>query len=455
MGMGRCVLVSDIGSFAELPNDTVLKINNSCFGFVERLRQLFAGCLADRDMLRHIGDNAVHFMRTVAGKDYLTERWSSIIRKSSDERKHILIVATFNPFNSCGMATSLLLQCDMLRSKGYALDFLCYYLERKDMEAEFALRRYFDRVRIVRPETFHPEMDADGVTLQSVDEWCPEEFVEAAEEESSRRHYVAAVAHHVWTSLILSVLPDYTTKYLFMHDNFAGRAALYAGQGLDPSTAWFSVSEEEQNRGMRRADVIFAVQDEEAAYFRSRVDKPVIVIGVPFPVTDLPERGRISGIGWLASDNPNNRHAFNALSAAWERNAFLNNTCEMVIGGRITKFLPRRLPRGMVNFGVVRDTKDFYEAVDLAINPDMTGTGIKIKTLEALSFGRPLVCTTFAARGLNSSCRQHNAESLDEMMHFLRELVQSPEEARRLKDYGKIVFTSYRNKYDYSHLFAL
>jgi glycosyltransferase involved in cell wall biosynthesis len=453
MGMGRCVLVSDVGSFAELPNDTVLKIDNTWFGFVGHLRKIFENCLADRDTLRRIGHNAQRFMQKVSNREYLTERWRTILDKSCDERKRILVIATFNPFNNCGMSTSLLLQCDMLHSKGYALDFLCYYLDYKDKEAEFSLRRYFDRVRIVRPETFNPEPDADGVSLQSVDAWCSEEFVEAAEEESSRRPYVAAVAHHIWTSLILSVLPDHTTKYLFMHDNFADRAALYRKQGLDPSTAWFSVSEAEQDRGMRRADMIFAVQEEEAAYFKSRVDKPVIVIGVPFPVTGLPARERIARIGWAASDNPNNRHAFKELAAAWERNAFLNSTCELVIGGRITKFLPRRLPRGMVSVGPVRDMKDFYEIIDVAVNPDTTGTGIKIKTLEALSFGRPLVCTKIAARGLHSACKEHNADSVDEMLQYVAELVQSPEKADILKQQGTQIFNDYIKKYDYSYLF--
>jgi glycosyltransferase involved in cell wall biosynthesis len=455
MGLGRCVLVSDIGSFAELPNDTVLKIDNTWFGFAKRLRKIFESCVADRDKLLRVGHNAKRFMQIVTDKEYLTDRWHSILNKSYDGRKRILVIATFNPFNSCGMATSLLMQCDMLRSKGYALDFLCYYLDYKDKDTEFSLRRYFDRVRIVHPETFHPEPDADGVSLQSVDEWCPEEFVEAAEEESSRRHYVAAVAHHIWTSLILSVLPDNTTKYLFMHDNFADRAELFQKQGMDPSTAWFSVSEAEQDRGMRRADKIFAVQDEEADYFKSRVDKPVIVVGVPFPVTNLPMRKRIAKIGWFASDNPNNRHAFQALAAAWEQNTFLNNSCELVIGGRITASLPQRLPRGMVNFGTVRDTKDFYETIDLVINPDTTGTGIKIKTLEALSFGRPLVCTAFAARGLNSPCKEHNAKNIDDMMQLLSELIHFPQNINTVKEHGVNIFNNYIKRNDYSYLFNL
>jgi hypothetical protein len=432
----------------------VLKIDNTWFGFAGRLRKIFENCLADREMLLRVACNAKRFMQSVTGREYLTERWRTILNKSRDERKRILVIATFNPFNNCGMGTLLLKQCDILRSKGYALDFLCYYLDYKDKKSEFLLREYFDRVRIVRPETFHPEPDADGVSLESVDAWCPEEFVEAAEEESSRRRYVAAVAHHIWTSLILAVLPDYTTKCLLMHDNFADRAELFRKQGLDPSTAWFSVSEAEQDRGMRRADMIFAVQDEEADYFRSRVDKPVIVVGIPFPVADLPSRERVARIGWAASDNPNNRHAFKALAAAWERNAFLNGACELVIGGRITRFLPRRLPRGMVNFGPVRDMKDFYETVDLAVNPDTTGTGIKIKTLEALSFGRPLVCTKIAARGLHSACKEHNADNVDEVMHYVAELVQSPERADILKQQGTKIFADYREKYNYSYLFT-
>jgi hypothetical protein len=37
------------------------------------------------------------------------------------------------------------------------------------------------------------------------------------------------------------------------------------------------------------------------------------------------------------------------------------------------------------------------------INPALSGTGLKIKSVEALGFGRPLVCTAEGARGLDPS----------------------------------------------------
>lgn len=42
----------------------------------------------------------------------------------------------------------------------------------------------------------------------------------------------------------------------------------------------------------------------------------------------------------------------------------------------------------------------FYKSIDIAINPVLYGSGLKIKTVEALSYGIPLVTTSIGAQGL-------------------------------------------------------
>jgi glycosyltransferase involved in cell wall biosynthesis len=43
---------------------------------------------------------------------------------------------------------------------------------------------------------------------------------------------------------------------------------------------------------------------------------------------------------------------------------------------------------------------DYYQNIDVAINPALYGSGLKIKTVEALAYGIPLVTTTAGAQGL-------------------------------------------------------
>jgi glycosyltransferase involved in cell wall biosynthesis len=50
--------------------------------------------------------------------------------------------------------------------------------------------------------------------------------------------------------------------------------------------------------------------------------------------------------------------------------------------------------------GVVEDLDAFYQEADIVINPLLYGSGLKIKTVEALGYSRPLVTTPAGAQGL-------------------------------------------------------
>ena len=50
--------------------------------------------------------------------------------------------------------------------------------------------------------------------------------------------------------------------------------------------------------------------------------------------------------------------------------------------------------------GRIDRIEDFYSAVDVAINPMIAGTGLKIKTVEAMNFGVPIVSTISGSEGL-------------------------------------------------------
>ncbi len=56
--------------------------------------------------------------------------------------------------------------------------------------------------------------------------------------------------------------------------------------------------------------------------------------------------------------------------------------------------------RNVVEHGFVDDLGAVYRDTDIAINPVRFGAGLKIKTVEALASGLPLVTTAEGARGL-------------------------------------------------------
>ena len=434
----------------------MIKVEHQKKNVIQSLSHVFKNCLENREMLESIGVQARRYSRRFADEAYLTARYQDIVNQALETRKRLLIVATFNPFNGNGMSTSLLALTDELRSQGWALDFLYYALDCTEDCHVYAMRRYFDRVRVVWPECFQPDLLADGISLKSVDEWCPEDFMSAVREETARRDYDCALANHIWTSLALTALPDTTRKILHTHDNFANRAELFRKQGLNPQEAWFSVSETEHDRGLQRADVILAVQAQEAEYFQSRVpDKPVLLLSIPLKLNFLPSRGELRNIGWVASDNPNNRASLDQIICAWKAGSLAAKGLSLSIAGKISKYCKSNLGENIVNYGPVEDLQKFYEAIDLSINPDQGGTGIKIKSLESLSFGRPLVCTANAAKGLDSNLLHHQARDAAEIMDLISKLSQNPKEMNILISKCRELFLAYRRRYDLSEVFNL
>jgi len=57
-------------------------------------------------------------------------------------------------------------------------------------------------------------------------------------------------------------------------------------------------------------------------------------------------------------------------------------------------------PAGVEPRGMVPDTRSVYEEIDIAVNPVRFGAGLKIKTVEALAHGMPLVTTAHGASGM-------------------------------------------------------
>ena len=95
--------------------------------------------------------------------------------------------------------------------------------------------------------------------------------------------------------------------------------------------------------------------------------------------------------------------------------------------------------------GLVDDLDDFYRRIDIAINPMVGGTGLKIKSLEALSYGKALLATEDAMVGIPSNDAYHKAKSITEMVGSLAALSNARYEL--LLKNSKDVFDQYNGEH--------
>ena len=157
-----------------------------------------------------------------------------------------------------------------------------------------------------------------------------------------------------------------------------------------------------ERRALLRSHTILAIQHHEAAYFRELMDgrRGIHTVGHISPVQPLPVPVN-PRIGYVASNNPLNIAGVQwFVDKVWPR---VLQSCPdanlEVIGDAGETF---RNVKGIVLAGRVPSIESAYQNFLFTINPMPAGTGLKIKTVESLAYGRPVVATTAAAEGLES-----------------------------------------------------
>ena len=71
-----------------------------------------------------------------------------------------------------------------------------------------------------------------------------------------------------------------------------------------------------------------------------------------------------------------------------------------LVGNNDPNFIKKTFPN-VINLGQIKKTKEFYEKIDCLITPIFSGSGSRIKILESLSFGIPIVSSPIGAEGIN------------------------------------------------------
>jgi glycosyltransferase involved in cell wall biosynthesis len=264
------------------------------------------------------------------------------------------------------------------------------YIRPRDMKPRIkgiwaALRhRYYTRTDLPRP----------------IDFWFQDHWLKDLETLTHKTRFDTVVTEYVFATRGLSVFPVTTRKLVDTHDLFHEQSRRLAKIGLHD--LWRRIDARNERKGLLRGDVIVAIQDDEARAFQRLLKgaRPVVTVSHPVHIENLwnPESNALT-VGYLATANE-----LNVLSAKW----FLSEvwpgviehlpTATLLIGGTICS---RLAPAPQTKFlGLLASPRDLYRQARLIINPMLTGTGLKIKTVEALGFGMPTVATNAGASGL-------------------------------------------------------
>lgn len=165
----------------------------------------------------------------------------------------------------------------------------------------------------------------------------------------------------------------------------------------------------EEARVLAMANVIIAIQSTDAGKFRPLLPgKRVIVAGYPSECVKpaiSTSRGEPVRIGFFGSLMLPNLNAAQALIKRYfpPLQSSFGSNIELHLFGRVCEAPELKTPMpGIHLHGFVDDLNAAYSSLDVIANPVSFGGGLKIKNVEALCHGLPLVTTPIGAEGIES-----------------------------------------------------
>ena len=262
------------------------------------------------------------------------------------------------------------------------------------------------------------------------------------------------------------------------HDILHRRAEQFFANGFPH---WLMIDRQQESEVLNQFDLIMAIQEREAEELRSMapysetitVGHAVELVKSTLSSERVPteEPPRQIKIGYIGSKNFSNWSAIRKfLQTAWpnvhEKNGDL---CQLLIAGGICEWIEKRPATDAASpsrittehlqsvqlIGRVSAIEEFYDQIDVLINPVEFGTGLKIKNAEALSFGKLLITTMQGFDGMPQSTRLacKVVESVDEMGDAINSLTQDLSSIRPMQRLASVLAqTEFSPEFAYSEL---
>jgi len=230
---------------------------------------------------------------------------------------------------------------------------------------------------------------------RDIDFYSPKGIVKYVNRLHRQHNFTGLIVNYIWQSKLSFC--DIPVKALFTHDVFS-----YRDERMDAGKNWHHYPVEIEAQGIRRFENVLAIQDVERDFFQYLSPKSkVISIYSSFDYISQ-ELARNKNILFFSGGGDLNLNGINKyLDEVWPRLISEDQEIKLIIGGNICKYIDAKsLPQGVNLMGRYDDISRFYELGDIVINPIFEGSGLKIKTFEALAHGKTTVVDPHSTIGI-------------------------------------------------------
>ncbi len=239
------------------------------------------------------------------------------------------------------------------------------------------------------------ELRIQAQVVSSGTENDPAAEAAAVAREFARCDHEVCIVERIYLHHVRTAIPPSCRAVLDTHDLLSRHAE--SRRALNMQAA--SVTFEDELAVFGTYDRVLLIQSDEHAAVESRLGARALLVPHPvqFPRRPVLASGRrlglvasryqanVDGLIWFMSD-------------VWPQLADLE--AQLHVFGTIREVWDPPLDERIVRHGFVADFNAVWGCIDVAINPVRWGSGLKIKNVEALGNGLPLVTTSHGAGGL-------------------------------------------------------
>lgn len=196
----------------------------------------------------------------------------------------------------------------------------------------------------------------------------------------NKYHFDACIVQYIYQTKIFDYV-KFPKMACFTHDTFA-----YANLAVSKDLAWYDSHQEAV--ALQKCTDVMAIQEEEQHYFKVLAPRSNhYTVFTPYDYHRQPYTGN-KNILFLSGS-----YRFNVNGLKWFVNDVFpiikqrHDDARLLIGGSICKVAKSMFSdnEGIEFLGYVDDPRVFFGMGDVAINPTYQGTGLKIKTFEAIA----------------------------------------------------------------------
>jgi 2-polyprenyl-3-methyl-5-hydroxy-6-metoxy-1,4-benzoquinol methylase len=283
--------------------------------------------------------------------------------------------------------------------------------------------------------------------------FCPDVLIDLLVHLDARFEPDVLLAEYVFMTRPFPLLRPQLHKIVDTHDVFSTKATKVVRYGVADSLALTTEAEAEL---LNRADTVIAIQPTEAEELRALVpERTVISVGVDFdPIERISPPAVTPTVLVVGSANDMNVKGLrDFLRLAWPHVLARIPDAELHVVGSIGDTVDPLLS-GVRILGRVDDLTEAYASARVVINPAVAGTGLKIKTLEALCHLRPIVLWPSGVDGLPSELQGlcHQATNWFEFAQLVVETARTIDAAQQLIDHGPYILDHFASARVYAPL---